>query len=520
MKISRKLPLAFTAAALVVACAGSIGLMKLNNAVGEYRRLVQVDYANEQAIGSMLVEFKTQVQEWKDTLLRGKDPAQLDKYWSAFQKREQNVDEAARALHGKLPEGEARQLVDEFATAHTAMGAAYRKGFEQFKAAEFDHAVGDAAVKGQDRKPAELLNKAREAITADVTAKAAAAEQLSARANTLGTGLMLLGFVLAAAGGIMLSRSITRPLGEAVEVAKSVAAGNLKVKIDSTTSDETGELLDALRTMSGNLSGMVNRIRHSSDQFTAGATQIASGTVDLSSRTEQQAAALEETASSMEELTATVKQNLSGATEADKLARVASDVAARGGEVVSQVVGTMSAINDDARKIADIITVIDGIAFQTNILALNAAVEAARAGEQGRGFAVVAGEVRALAQRSASAAKEIKTVINDSVERVSAGSKLVANAGATMEEVVASIQRVTLIMSDMLAASHEQNTGIDQINKALAELDEVTQHTAALMEEAAAAANAMQDQAGLLTDSVSVFQLEHTSTDSPRLRLR
>jgi methyl-accepting chemotaxis protein-1 (serine sensor receptor) len=520
MNLSRKLPLAFTAVALVVACAGSIGLVKLNGAVAEYREVVEVDYANQQAISSMLVEFKTQVQEWKDTLLRGKDPAQLDKYWAAFQKHEQNVNEAARALHDKLPEGEARQLVDEFAQAHVAMGAAYRKGFEQFKAADFDHAAGDAAVKGQDRKPAELLNKARERISEDVKAQVLMAQQMSERANKLGIGLMVLGFVLAAGGGVTLSRAITRPLGDAVDVARKVASGDLKVRIESASNDETGELLAALRTMADNLAEMVNGIRHSSDQFTAGATQIASGTVDLSSRTEQQAAALEETASSMEQLTATVKQNLAGATEADQLARVASSVATKGGEVVSQVVDTMSAINDDARKIADIITVIDGIAFQTNILALNAAVEAARAGEQGRGFAVVASEVRALAQRSASAAKEIKTVINASVERVSSGSKLVANAGATMADVVASIQRVTSIMAEMLAASHEQNTGIDQINRALAELDEVTQHTAALMEEAAAAANAMQDQAGMLTESVAVFQLEHTGMDSRPLLLR
>ncbi|WP_307728134.1 methyl-accepting chemotaxis protein [Massilia terrae] len=507
MKLSRKLPIAFTAVALVVACAGGFGLLRLNEALAEYRRVTEVDYANEQAISSMLVEFKTQVQEWKDTLLRGQDPQQLDKYWTAFQAHERKVGDAARALHGTLPDGEARQLVDQFAEAHATMGVAYRKGFALFRDAGFEAAAGDAAVKGQDRKPAALLDQARERITADLKARAIATQQMSARADTLSLAMMLLAFLAAVGGGVLLSRSITRPLDAAVAVAERVAAGELDVNIGAAANDETGQLLAALRTMSGKLSQMVSRIRHSSDQFTEGAGQIASGTVDLSARTEQQAAALEETASSMEQLTATVRQNLAGATEADQLARAASSVAARGGDAVSQVVGTMQHISADAKKISDIIAVIDGIAFQTNILALNAAVEAARAGEHGRGFAVVASEVRALAQRSAAAAKEIKTVITHSVERVDAGSRQVASAGATMQEVVASIQGVTTIMAGMLAATHSQSDGIEQINRALAELDEVTQHTAALMEEAAAAANSMREQAGELSDSVAVFQL-------------
>lgn len=520
MQLSRKLPLAFTVVSLVVAFAGSLGIFQLNQAVTEFGKVVEVDYGNERAIGSMLVEFKTQVQEWKDVLLRGKDPQQLDKYWSAFQQHERNVAEAARALHAALPAGEARQLVDDFAQAHTAMGSAYRQGFEAYKAADFDFAAGDRTVKGQDRKPAELLNRAQASIVEQTRARAHAAQEAGTRAATVSIVLMLLAFGGAAAGGIMLSRSITRPLGDAVQVARKVAAGDLTVQVASEPHDETGELLAALDAMTTNLSGMVERIRSSSDSFNAGAGQIAAGTADLSSRTEQQASALEETASSMEQLTSAVKHNLSGAAEANRLALAASEAATRGGEVVAQVVGTMTAIHEDARRIAEIITVIDAIAFQTNILALNAAVEAARAGEQGRGFAVVAAEVRALAHRSAEAAKEIKTVISDSVERVDAGSQLVSNAGTTMQELVARVERVTAIMGEILTASREQNDGIEQINRALAELDQVTQGTAALMEEAAATAQSMQDQAGALNQSVSAFQLDGGQGHGGQLLLR
>jgi methyl-accepting chemotaxis protein-1 (serine sensor receptor) len=516
MKLSRKLPIAFTLVSLIVAGAGSIGLYKLHQTKEEFRRVIVVDFRNDQAIASMLVEFKSQVQEWKDTLLRGKDPKQLDKYWSAFQTREHNVAEDARALQAALPEGEARNLVDQFAQAHATMGVAYRKGFELYQAADFDFAAGDAAVKGQDRKPAELLNQARETIARQTSTAVAAAEQASDNATRLSVVLMLLAFGAAAVSGIMLSRSITRPLTDAVDVAKQVAAGDLTREVRSNSDDETGELLAALATMTAKLASMVHHIRQTSEVVADGAAQIASGTIDLSSRTERQAAALEETASSMEELSAAIKQNLAGAAEANKLAADASSVAAKGGEVVSQVVGTMNAMNEDAKKIADIISVIDGIAFQTNILALNAAVEAARAGEQGRGFAVVAGEVRSLAQRSAAAAKEIKAVITDSVERVGTGSKLVADAGATMDDVVSSVKRVTTLIGSMVEASREQNSGVEHISIALNELDEVTQQTAALTEEAAAAARSMQDQAGSLTQSVSVFQL-HSGSAKHRL---
>ena len=314
-------------------------------------------------------------------------------------------------------------------------------------------------------------------------------------------------FALGALAAWWLTVGITRPLGHAVRIARTVADSDLSSDIEVLSSDETGQLLQALKDMNDSLAGVVGRVRSGTDLIATASNEIASGNMDLSSRTEQQASSLEETASSMEELTATVRQNADNARQANELAGAASSVAQRGGAVVAQVVDTMDAINASARKIVDIIAVIDGIAFQTNILALNAAVEAARAGEQGRGFAVVASEVRNLAQRSAAAAKEIKVLIGDSVDQVDAGSKLVAQAGSTMTEVVASVQRVTDIMAEISSASVEQSDGIEQVNHAVAEMDQVTQQNAALVEEAAAAAASLQDQAAALADVVRIFKL-------------
>lgn len=307
--------------------------------------------------------------------------------------------------------------------------------------------------------------------------------------------------------GVKTSRRIVMQLAEAVSVAETVASGDLTSRIDAKSNDEIGALLKALGHMNENLVRIVGQVRTGTNTMMVASTEIAQGNMDLSSRTESQASSLEETAASMEELTSTVKQNSENAQQANQLALSASEVALKGGTVVSQVVDTMGAINDSARKIVDIISVIDGIAFQTNILALNAAVEAARAGEQGRGFAVVATEVRNLAQRSAAAAKEIKELINNSVEKVDIGTRLVDEAGTTMREVVDSVRRVTDIMAEINAASAEQSQGIGQVNQAVMEMDTVTQQNAALVEEAAAAAKSMQEQAGKLTEVVSVFKI-------------
>ena len=327
----------------------------------------------------------------------------------------------------------------------------------------------------------------------------------SARNLLLGLSLTLA--VLAAAAGVAITRSITRPLDEAVALARAVADGDLSRSIVPRGHDEVATLLHALQAMSGNLSRIVGQVRASSESIATGSAQIASGNGDLSARTEQQAANLQQTAATMEEINATARNNAATAREATALARGASEVARSGGAVVGEVVAAMDEITTRSRKIAEIIGTIDGIAFQTNILALNAAVEAARAGEQGRGFAVVASEVRALAQRSASAAAEIKTLISDSVERVEAGSKLVGQAGSTMGEIVAQVNRVSTLIDEIAGASAEQTSGFGQVSQAVTQLDTVTQQNAALVEESAAAATSLQQQADRLVGAVGAFRL-------------
>jgi methyl-accepting chemotaxis protein len=311
-----------------------------------------------------------------------------------------------------------------------------------------------------------------------------------------------------------IALGITVPIAEAVRVAEMVAAGDLTSEIQVDSADETGRLLGALRDMNAKLVKIVSEVRVGTEAIATGSGQIAAGNRDLSSRTEHQASSLEETASSIGELTSTVKQNADNALQANGMAADTSRIAAKGGELVAQVVDTMDAIDASSKKIVDIIAVIDGIAFQTNILALNAAVEAARAGEQGRGFAVVASEVRTLAQRSSNAAKEIKVLIDASVANVDAGTALVAQAGSTISDVVASVSRVTVIMSDIANASREQSAGIEQVNLAIGQMDQVTQQNAALVEEAAAAAGSLSDQANHLSQVVGAFKTSDTQHPS------
>jgi len=319
--------------------------------------------------------------------------------------------------------------------------------------------------------------------------------------------LGVLAILLGVIGAVLLTRSITRPMAQAVKIVDAVAQGDLTQQLDAQGSDEISRLVRSLGRMSEGLMRLVRQVRESSESIQTASDEMATGNLDLSARTEQQASALEETASSMEQLGSAVRQNADSAQQANQLALNASDVAAQGGEVVEQVVQTMKGINDSSRKIADIISVIDGIAFQTNILALNAAVEAARAGEQGRGFAVVASEVRSLAGRSAEAAKEIKTLINASVERVEVGSAMVDKAGATMTEVVTSIRRVTDIIGEISSASSEQSSGVAQVGEAVTHIDQATQQNAALVEEMAAAASGLKSQAEQLVKVVATFKL-------------
>jgi methyl-accepting chemotaxis protein-2 (aspartate sensor receptor) len=370
----------------------------------------------------------------------------------------------------------------------------------------------DKYVQGMDRAPNEKIDQLVEAMLVSSNKHKQEAER--ALSSDFTRTLIILGILVSAGALIgfvatmMIIAGITGSLNQAVQVARQVASGDLTSRIEVNSRDEVGMLLQTLSDMNNALQNVIWHVRQGIETLNTATTEIASGNQDLSSRTEEQASSLEQTASSMEELTSTVRQNADNARQANQLAIEASTVATRSGEVVGQVVDTMYAIQGSSRKISDIITVIDGIAFQTNILALNAAVEAARAGEQGRGFAVVATEVRSLAQRSASAAREIKELIDDSVGKVEAGSKLVDQAGTTMEEVVNSVKRVTDIMSEISAASKEQSDGIEQVNQAITQMDNVTQQNAALVEEATAAAEALKGQATELTNVISVFQVK------------
>ena len=421
------------------------------------------------------------------------------KYDAAFEELEKMpASEAGKVIHARMKEAAliAKPLNDKVITLA-------RSGNDAEATALLMKESGPAVQKWQDVL-SENIDLQREGSKHEADAAHAAYKKAVALMLTLGAASL----VLAALVAWFITQSITKPINNAVTFAKAVAAGDLTQSIVVDSKDETGQLLQALKDMNASLVKIVGEVRGGTDTIATASQQIASGNADLSSRTEEQASSLEETASSMEELTSTVKQNADNARQANGLAVTASEVAIKGGAVVSEVVDTMGEINDSARKIVDIIGVIDGIAFQTNILALNAAVEAARAGEQGRGFAVVASEVRNLAQRSAAAAKEIKVLIGNSVEKVDVGSKLVDQAGATMQEVVESIRRVTDIMGEITAASQEQSAGIEQVNQAIAQMDEVTQQNAALVEEAAAASESMQEQAGSLAQVVGVFRLD------------
>ena len=405
---------------------------------------------------------------------------------------------------------EEKKLYDEFASNWTKYIAVIDTALAHSRKNENDQAR--AIVEGESAK---LFAISKEILDKLVKLNADGAAQSKNDADTTYTtarNMLLitaaLAIALAIAAAVWLIRSITAPLARAVEVADRVSGGDLTVHIDVDSRDETGQLLSALQRMQQSLVRTVSVVRQNSESVASASAQIASGNNDLSARTEQQASALEETAASMEELGSTVRQNADNARTANQLAMNASTVAAQGGEVVAEVVETMKGINASSNKIADIISVIDGIAFQTNILALNAAVEAARAGEQGRGFAVVASEVRSLAGRSAEAAKEIKSLIMASVERVEQGTLLVDKAGNTMTEVVTTIRRVTDIMGEISAASSEQSAGVDQIGEAVTQMDQATQQNAALVEEMAAAAASLNTQAGELVHAVAVFKLD------------
>src|SRR5450830_1689375 len=466
-------------------------------------------------------ERLSRIRSQEAQLVFAENPEEITKYENRVKEAVTGLKESKTAYSALISEPEERKLYEEYVQAETAYLQITDKMIALKKANNSAEAI--ALMRGESSK---LNTNMRELVDKLVTVNSDGgikAYQSGIVIYEHSRNLILILIVVSLVIGFMLAfwiaGIVSRPLQYAVKVAQTVAAGDLTIHIDVDSNDETGMLLQALKEMNDSLMKVVTQVRKGTDEITYASADIAKGNMDLSNRTENQASSLEETASSMEEITSTIQHNADNARQANQLSHSASEVAQRGGHVVSQVVSTMGSINESSKKIVDIIAVIDGIAFQTHILALNAAVEVARAGEQGRGFAVVASEVRSLAQRSAGAAKEIKALIDDSVEKVDMGSKLVEQAGETMNEVVASVKRVTDIVSEISFASQEQSSGIEQVNQAITHMDEVTQQNAALVEQAAAAAQSLQDQSANLAQVVGVFRLgsQDFAHDAPRL---
>jgi len=469
---------------------------------------------------SAQVEFKRQVQEWKDTLLRGNDPAAFEKYSIAFSRQGELTRLNLNKLKAQfLKLGLDTTQIDETMVTHAELETKYLTALKLYDVSNPQSAhVVDAMVKGMDRPPTQeidtIVNYVLEQSQKLMKLRAEQADQSYTTGVRLQIGVILTAVLLGGALTVIFIQSIVLPLRLAVDVAEKVANGDLTSDIKETFStDETGILIRAIKKMNGTLNTIVQDVRTGSTNVEYATREIAIANMDLSARTETQAAALEQTASAMEEITSTIQINSDNAQQANELAHKASEIAIHGGERMTEVVETINSINESSRKIVEIISVIDGIAFQTNILALNAAVEAARAGEQGRGFAVVAAEVRNLAQRSAGAAKEIKELINVSVARVETGSRLVNQAGTTMHDVVESIKNVALTVGEISTSSREQFEAINQVQQAITSLDDVTQQNAALVEQAAAAAASLNQQAVNLTDVVSVFKLGRTDLE-------
>ncbi|NUU01594.1 methyl-accepting chemotaxis protein [Herbaspirillum robiniae] len=508
LKIARKLILSFAAVIVLTVILGVFAIKQLkevNQASTDIATNWLPTIKAAQTIQASLPRMRISELQMV-TANQDADRADADK---AIKSRLEILAKQRASYESQISEPEEKAIYEQFSKTFTA----YVEVDKQLKALAMDGKEEEARTlfKGESNKLFRTMNEQLDGIVKVNEAGSARSDQTAEdmyQSAKLWIAVLLAAIVVIAFGlAVAVARIVSRPLNDAVEVAQRVAQGDLTVQIRATSNDETGMLMHSLKAMNDSLQKIVGEVRTGTDTITNASQEIATGNLDLSSRTEQQAGSLEETASAMEELTSTVKQNADNARQANQLAVSASEIASQGGEVVGQVVQTMEGITESSRRIADIISVIDGIAFQTNILALNAAVEAARAGEQGRGFAVVASEVRSLAQRSAAAAKEIKELIDDSVEKVGAGSQLVERAGTTMTEVVASVKRVTDIVGEITAASHEQSTGIEEINRAITQMDEVTQQNAALVEEAAAAAQSLQDQAGKLQDVVSVFKI-------------
>ena len=515
MKISTRLMLGFAAMAVLMSLLGALAIIKVTAIQGEFANVMDDRYPKIQTAGDIRT-VNNEVSLAIRNLFVVSEPAdvqaQFDVIANSSKRTNANLDTLKRSINS----AQGKAALDKLMAARADYRGPRDKVLELLRAGQMDEA---RLVLVREVTPRQVAYMASvdELIQIQENLMTASADEVNAAvSSTLSSvaAMLAAAFVVAGLLALWIIRSTTRPLAEAAAIARAVAGGDLAMEFAANGKNETGLLLAALHDMKTRLAAIVSEVRRNAEGVATASAQIAQGNNDLSSRTEEQASALEETAASMEELSSTVKQNADNAQQGNQLALGASTVAVKGGDVVGQVVDTMKGINDSSKKIADIIGVIDSIAFQTNILALNAAVEAARAGEQGRGFAVVASEVRSLAQRSADAAKEIKGLINASVQRVEQGSALVDQAGVTMSEVVSSIRRVTDIMGEISSASREQSAGVAQVGEAVTQMDQATQQNAALVEESAAAAESLKAQAQQLVQAVAVFKLAHDAAAS------
>jgi methyl-accepting chemotaxis protein len=519
LKIGARLGVGFAGILLLLVALTIIGVLRMQGASGTTDTLINVKVKNERLIGEWLKVIEVNAARTTAAWLAA-DPADQKVVEDQMKAASARATEIQEILRVAIQDPRAKEVYQKVLSARQAYSDTRKAVFKA--KADGDAALGKKLFDGDmAAQRGVYLEGLNELFSLQKKLRDETAEDIRQQYRGGSVLLIVLGgcaVVLGVGFAFWITHSITAPIGAAVRVAEAVSSGDLSSDIVSDSQDETGQLMHALKRMNDNLVNIVGQVRSGTETIATGSRQIAAGNLDLSGRTESQASSLEETASSMEELTSTVQHNAENARQANQLAISASEIASRGGAVVAEVVTTMGSINDSSRKIVDIISVIDGIAFQTNILALNAAVEAARAGEQGRGFAVVASEVRNLAQRSAGAAKEIKELIDDSVLKVSTGSALVDRAGSTMEEIVQSILQVTEIMNQITSASDEQRAGIEQVNQAITQMDQVTQQNAALVEEAAAAASSMQDQSARLAEVVSVFKLDAAQMAAPITR--
>ncbi|MDD0815142.1 methyl-accepting chemotaxis protein [Curvibacter sp. HBC28] len=520
LRIGSRLALAFAVLILLMTAMLAVGVWRLQGIAAHTQQMMERPLTKERLVSDWYRTIHTSVRR-TTAVVKSADPTLATFFAEENAAASKMSSQQQKELEALLETPE-EQAVFKQLLGHRV---AYVKARDAITASKAT-ATADEVERlfRQDFQPAgvnylaslqALLEQQRKAI--DETARDIEREHSSGQNQMLALGTLAL--LVAVSMAWLITRSITQPLAEAVQVAHQVAAGDLQVHPQSQREDEAGQLLNALGAMSERLRDIVNQVRQGTHAMLHASGEIAQGNLDLSSRTESQASALEQTAASMEEITSTVRQNADNARQAKQLVQATSERATAGGQAVGQVVQTMGQIHASSGRIVDIIGVIDGIAFQTNILALNAAVEAARAGEQGRGFAVVAGEVRVLAQRSAQAAKEIKGLITASVSSVDQGQQLVTGAGSTMAEVEQGVRQVADIVTHIAAASQEQTLGIEQINQAIAQMDSVTQQNAALVEQAAAATEALNRQAEHLSQLVSVFQVGPQASDSPGSRL-